>query len=329
MKWLISRTLTLLSCFLLFSMAKCQQGNTVIKGKGNTGNPKSIWATEGSSDGKYVAVGGDDSIIWIYSGIDYSLYKRFKSNSMVKGLRWHPKENLLAVANMKGVQLLDMNSETLTTVQGLRGGGRGIGWNYTGELLALADGYGVVQIMDRNGKLIRSVPKQDTKSYLSLDWHPSQNIIVTGGDEIILFDTAGHQVNTIKIRDQYTGVLSVKWHPSGDFFASGDYGHEDEGKPTLLQYWKADGTKLKEMKGHRQEIRNLRWSNDGKYVATAADALRIWNTNGDLLFSGATENNLWGIAWSKDDRFIITGTYADGKVKLWDNQARLIREIKN
>jgi WD40 repeat protein len=83
------------------------------------------------------------------------------------------------------------------------------------------------------------------------------------------------------------------------------------------------------MKGHHQEIRNLRWSNDGKHLATAADALRIWNTNGDLLHTGATENNLWGVAWSRDDRFIITGTFTDGKVKLWDNQARLIRELKN
>ena len=75
------------------------------------------------------------------------------------------------------------------------------------------------------------------------------------------------------MREQYTGILTVKWHPSGKFFASGDYGHEKEGKPTLLQYWKEDGTKHKEMNGHHEEIRNLRWSADGKYVATAADAI--------------------------------------------------------
>jgi WD40 repeat protein len=332
MNRLLSCLIIPLTCLFFFNMATCQQANTVgihNTETGNTGNPKSIWTTEWSSDGKYVAVGGDDSLVWIYNTTDFRLYKWFRTNSMVKGLRWHPKENLLAIANMKGVQLLDMNTGMMTTIQGLKGGGRGIGWNYTGELLGLADGYGVVRIFDKKGQLIRSIPKQDTKSYLSLDWHPSENIILTGGDEIILFDTAGHQLSMIKVREQYTGILSVKWHPSGDFFASGDYGHESEGKPTLLQFWKPDGTKLKEMKGHHQEIRNLRWSNDGKYVATAADALRIWNTTGDLLFTGAVENNLWGIAWSKDDRFIITGSFAEGKVKLWNNRAQLIRELKN
>ena len=83
------------------------------------------------------------------------------------------------------------------------------------------------------------------------------------------------------------------------------------------------------MNGHHEEIRNLRWSADGKYVATAADALRIWDTEGKLLYTGATEKELWGIAWSADGKFIVTGTYANGKVKLWNNRAKLLKEISN
>ena len=317
-------SLILLSCSLI-TFSQGPQLRMVFEGDGKS--PQAIWAAEWSNDGKYIAVGGDDSTIWVYKSTDHLFYRKYKANSMVKGLSWHPKENLLAIANMKGVQLLDMKTETITTAPDISTGGRAIAWNFSGELLGFADGIGMVRILDRNGKIIRSIPKHDRKSYLSIHWHPSENIIVTGGDEIILFDTSGRQLNMFKVRDQYTGILSVRWHPSGKFFASGDYGHENEGKPTLLQFWKMDGTLIKEMKGHHQEIRNLRWSNNGRFLATAADALRIWSSNGELLHTGSSEVNIWGVAWSSDDKFIVTGNYSNGRVKLWSNQARLIKEI--
>ncbi|HYE55222.1 MAG TPA: hypothetical protein VD996_10275 [Chitinophagaceae bacterium] len=289
--------------------------------------PSGVWAAEWSLNGRYIALGGDDSTIWLYNGHDYQLIRSFKSNSMARGLSWHPAEHLLAIATMKGVQLLDVSTQTLTNIPNLQTGGRGIGWNYNGQLLALADAAGQVQIMNRQGNILRTIKKHDNNSYLALDWHPTKNILVTGGDEIMLFDTTGKQLKMIKHRKEPTGILSVKWHPSGTFFASGDYGHEKEGMPTLLQFWKEDGTPIRTIKGHREEIRNLRWSKDGSRIATAADALRIWDKNGKLLFTGSSGIDLWGIAWSPDGNFIVTASFGNGQVILWNGQAKKIREL--
>ena len=290
--------------------------------------PKAIWAAEWSPDGKFIALGGDDSTLWLYKAGNYNVYKTYKLNGMLRGISWHPKENLLAVASMKGVQMLDLNTGQLTTISGLTAGGRGIGWHPKGQMLALADGRGVVQIMDKTGRVIRSIKKHNNHSYLSIDWHPTKDIVVTSSDEIILFDTTGRQLNMFRHRPENTGILSVKWHPSGEFFASGDYGHEKEGKPTLLQFWKEDGTLIKTMSGHHEEIRNLRWNHDGSLLATASDALRIWQKDGKLLHTGTCGEVLWGITWSRDNQFIVTGSYADGAVKLWDNHARLLKQIE-
>jgi WD40 repeat protein len=319
---MISQKTGLLAAIFLMGLLHFQKKQDIQK------KPAFIWATEWSKDGKYIAVGGDDSIVWIYRGTDHSLFKSYKMNSMVKGLSWHPKENKLGVANMKGIQLLDMETGNITTVPGLSTGGRGIAWNYNGELLALADGYGVVQIMNRKGHIIRSIKKHNNNSYMTVDWHPSKNILVTGSDEIILFDTSGKQLALINQRKEHTSVLSAKWHPSGEFFATGDYGHEKEGMPTLLQFWKEDGTLVKEIRGHHYaEIRNLRWSNDGNFLATASDALRTWTKKGDLLYTGESDVNIWGIAWSKEDKQIITGSFENGSIKLWTDKAALIRKI--
>lgn len=300
---------------------------TVDKEPAVNSQPSGIWAAEWSPDGKYIALGGDDSTLWLYNASDYSVYRTYKLNSMLRGLSWHPKDKLLAIASLKGVQILDLQSGQLTTVPGLKTGGRGIGWNHTGQLLALADAAGVVQIMDRHGKIIRSIKKHNNHSYLSVDWHPSKDILVAASDEIILFDASGRQLNMFTHRPEQTGILSVRWHPSGEFFASGDYGHENEGKPTLLQFWKEDGTLIKSMSGHHEEIRNLRWNRDGSLLATASDALRIWQKDGKLLYTGTCGSVLWGVAWSRDSRFIVTGSFADGAVKLWDDHARLVKQM--
>ncbi|HVE61300.1 MAG TPA: hypothetical protein VNA26_05755 [Chitinophagaceae bacterium] len=306
--------------------AFCFQNNIVDKER-FVAKPKGIWAIEWSLDGNYFALGGDDSTLWIYKASDYTLHSTFKLNSMLRGLSWHPKESLLAIANMSGIQMLDLKAKQLTTLPDIKTGGRGIGWNYTGELLALADGRGIVQIMDKRGRLIRSIKKYNNNSYMTVDWHPSKNIIVTGSDEIILFDTSGKQLKLINHRKEKTGVLTVRWHPSGEFFASGDYGHDKEGKPTLLQFWKEDGTLIKEMKGSKAEYRNIRWSNDGSLLATASDALRIWTKDGRLISTGKSNVNLWGVAWSKDNKMIATGSFENGDVKLWTNKAALVKKI--
>ena len=160
-----------------------------------------------------------------------------------------------------------------------------------------------------------------------MDWHPSKNIIVTGSDEIILFDTAGTQLKLINHRKEQTGVLSVKWHPSGEFFVSGDYGHEKEGKPTYLQFWKADGTLIKTITGHHSEIRNVSWDKSGNLLATASDVLRIYNKHGELVSTGTpTGYNLWGIDWNKNNDLIITSAF-EGNIDLWTNNGKLVRKL--
>src|SRR5215211_3167755 len=125
-------------CFLL------RTGGT--NGAGESLNFKSgkktagTWTIEWSPDEKYWATGGDDSLLYIYDASKYTVHRVFKMKNMIKGVSWHPKEKLLAVAVNGGVQLLDLDKETITTLPTLTSGGRGIGWNFNGQLLALADG---------------------------------------------------------------------------------------------------------------------------------------------------------------------------------------------
>lgn len=295
-----------------------------------------LWTVDISYDDKYIALGGDDSLLRIFTA-DLKLFSSIKTGSkgMIRAVHWHPKKNLLAISSRKGIWIMDPETGKEIQLEGDHDGSRALAWNYDGEMLAAAAGGGVVWIWNQEGKLLRTIQKTDQdgnpdkKDFLGIDWHPAKNIFTTVGDEIRVFDTSGNQVSVFKHREQQAGLLTVKWHPSGDFFVTGDYGHPKEGIPTLLQFWKPDGKLIREWNESKKEFRNIRWNRQGTYLATASDALRIWTKDGKLLHTGKQEGNnvLWGVDWISDSKKIVTVSFDGSKFQLWDDKAKLLKTI--
>lgn len=297
-------------------------GQPVLKRKAT------LWSADWSDDGLYIAIGGDDSVLTILTGVGFRLYRSYPLNTGVKVLAWNPDGNLLAIGTGMDIRLLNISSGEFKVLTG-KHGARGIDWDATGELLAVGGDDGVIFVWNKRGELKHAIKKDNNNTYLTLDWHPSKKLLITGSDEIRIFDVLHEkEIRFINHRKEHTGILTAQWHPSGDFFASGDYGHQGEGVPTLLQFWEEDGTPIKTMQGSMAEYRNIRWNKEGTLLATASDALRIWSPQGKLLYTGPSDPHdwLWGIDWSSDGSLVIT-TSGRGNIKVWNKEAVLLREI--
>lgn len=306
---------------LSFAFLACE-AQTVSK---EVHKPRDLWAITFSPDGKYYAFGGDDSTLHINSAADHQLLHQYKMNSAIKNMDWQA-DNIIAIATMKEIQLFNFSTKQFNLVQNI-GGARGMRWNKKGTVLGVA-GNGIVYLVSKEGKLLHSFKKHNNTSFMALDWHPVNNSIVTVTDEIIVFDSIGKQLAFINHRKERAGILSVAFHPSDDFFATGDYGHESEGIPTLLQFWKTDGTLIKTINGNKSEIRNLRWSPDGKLLAVASDALRIYDRDGNLVAENKTLNhNLWGITWNNTGDKIFTASFDGSHVHVWNSKAELLKQV--
>jgi WD40 repeat protein len=286
-----------------------------------------IWAIDWRFDDKFYALGGDDKILRIYRTSDMELFKAYSFPEMVRSISWHPnKERVIAVTTWGDNNgILDIVSNKFIPLD-LPHGSRAVDWNFNGELLATADNAGLIKIWNLKGELLKSIKKQDTNSYFSMDWHPTKNVIAVSGDDIRIVDTTGITLKIIKHRKEDTGVLSVRWHPSGNFLATGDYGHQNEGVETLLQFWQQDGTLIKTIHGSKSEIRNLEWVKDGRYLATASDRLRIWDVNGHLLYEAKERDGFWGLDWNNKSDSIITASFS-GNIILWTNKGKLLKII--
>ncbi|HKO76250.1 MAG TPA: hypothetical protein VJU52_03485, partial [Flavobacterium sp.] len=144
-------------------------------------------------------------------------------------------------------------------------------------------------------------------------------------DKIRLFDIEGNLLKSIKHRTEEVMLLSVAWHTSGSFFVTGDYG--DEKDKSLLQYWDEQGQLLKSIDISKGEYRNLDWNSKGNRLATASDALRIWDTNGNLISEGSSKDYLWGVSWNKNGNRIITSSM-EQRIILWNSEAERILTLE-
>lgn len=281
--------------------------------------PRGQWTLDWSADSKLIASGGDDSLVRIYNANTLAVMKAYHLNGMIRQVRWHPTNHFLFITCITPIQeILNVDTDEVVLRARIQQGARAIDWSYDGMRLAIADGEGMVRSLGIDGKEGKVFGGNDRRSYFSLDWHPSRNILVTGGDDIRLFDTETGLLKIIKHRAENTGVLVVRWHPSGEYFVSGDYGHHEEGIPSLLQFWSVDGELIKAIRASKKEYRTLAWSPDGHYLATAGDQLRIWSKSGDLIFEddSGSSANIWGMAWRSDNKKLACIDFA-GNLKTW------------
>jgi WD40 repeat protein len=49
--------------------------------------------------------------------------------------------------------------------------------------------------------------------------------------------------------------------------------------------------------------------------------LRIWDTKGNLISAGSSEDYLWGISWNKKGNRIVTSSI-EQRIVLWNNKAQ-------
>ena len=278
---------------------------------------------------QFVAGGSNDTFFKLFSSSDFQPIKTYPYKGTITQTKWHPTQNKLAVSVQDGKSqsmIFDLEKDQQVPLDSVSvEGARALGWNHTGELLAVGDYEGMFTIYDRAGNFLRRI-STGQKSIIYLDWHPNENLIVAVGEKITLYDYESESLRHIEDREEAVLMLCVDWHPSGKFFVTGDYGDFEYHYPPLLQYWTYDGQRIQSIEESKAEYRNAKWSSDGMLLATTSDKMRLWNTEGELVAEDSTQHLLWGLDWQADGSKLLA-TDTQRKIICWDrNLERLIEQ---
>lgn len=294
-------TILLLIIFTCFSCKKQEKAEPIKN------NDFWYWTAVYNKNLNSLALGGTKDTLEIYNSSDTKTPIKIPVKGTITKLAWHPYKNKIAVTTQIADTLsfiLDLDSNTRTYLN-VEAGARGLQWNSDGGKLALGGNDGNLYIFESNGLLLKRV-EQKQKVITDISWSPDDATIVSVGHHVSIYDIKKGTNENLNARDEEVLQLCVEWHPSGNFFVTGDYGDYDFNYPALLQFWDKTGNKLKSIERSKAEYRNIKWSSDGEQLATASDALRIWSKDGNLIREIESDNLLWGLSWKDQYSLFIT-----------------------
>jgi WD40 repeat protein len=289
-----------------------------------------LWTVSWHPNKDQVVVGGTQDTLRLFSTTNYQLLNNYLFEGTITKVKWHPTKHKLAIS-MQGekskTSIFNLDSNKRIALDSINDfGARAIGWNKTGKILAVGDYDGFLTFFDEDGKRIKKI-STNQKSIIGLDWHPTKDLVVAVGDKISIYDFSTDAISPIEDRKEEVLMLCVAWHPSGNFFVTGDYGDFDKNHPPLLQFWSFEGKNIKRIKHSTSEFRDLKWSEDGTLLATASEKIRLWDKQGNLISEKSSPDLLWGVDWNKAGTKLIT-TDKKGSIVVWDKQLNKLNELK-
>lgn len=183
-------------------------------------------------------------------------------------------------------------------------------WSPTGKMLAAASVGGPVTLFDADGRVLHTLAGHGFGT-ASLSWRADGSLLATAGQDgkVRLWDTAtGAERAALSAGAAW--VEHVRWHPSGDRFASA------AGKK--LKLWSADGAHLRDYPDHRATIADLAWRpGSGELTSATYGGAYVWPAEGaEPTHRLEWQGSVLKLAWAPDGSRLAHGNQ-DATVHFW------------
>ncbi len=270
-----------------------------------------------SPDGRLVAAGGSDGVIYLWRSGDFELVNTLKRHTVITTVAFSSDSRLLLSSGLDGlICLWDVASGAL--VGAVDTPERPIictALHPDGTIVAAAGTDETVRVWEwRSGVLLGLLRAPSVLTGLA--YSPDGRTLVSVGDEraICLWDTAD---NTLRQqRHGHAGkVEAVAFHPDGELFATG-------GEDGRICLWDLHNrAPLHTLDGHTDFVLSLAFASDGELLAScgADQVARIWSVTSGALRRVITGHRGWvnAVAFGANGHTVITGGY-DQSVRIWN-----------
>ena len=279
-----------------------------------------------SPDGKQLAFSGADATIKICDAdLDHVSSALSGHANGVWGVAWNSLGSQLVSGSFdQTVKLWDVVSETeIKTFRGHGGLVFGVCFSPDDQHVASAGFDHSTRIWDIAVDPGTLTLKGHTDRVRGASWSPdaSQLASVSADGSLRIWDDSGQQARTVTASQHELGIEAVCWSPDGTRIATAGYDR-------AVTVWDAaTGSRLLSMQlpggpaGSRdgEQLLSVAWSPDGRYLASAGQAITIWDAHtGDQVrqWTGHTAE-VRCVAWSPDGARLASGS-RDDTVRVWD-----------
>ncbi|MDA3890394.1 MAG: caspase family protein [Salinivirgaceae bacterium] len=294
-----------------------------------TAKKHKVWCIAYSTDGKYLASGGDDGTIIVYKTDTYGEIGRFSGlkDVPISVCFSHDGKKLAAGGKDNKVTIWDLASHNqLLILKGHKGAIVKIEYSPDDKLIATASYDKTIKLWNAQTGQLKSTLKGHTKEVNSLSFSPNGDKIASGsGDKTIkIWDVASASLS-LNIPAHTNWVRTVVYSPDGSLIASG-------GDDRQIHLWDAiSGNKLNTFKGHKNWISSLDFSPDGNYLISGClDNILILTDikTGKMVFQSAKQNNkIIAVDFNPNGQNFAFAALLDPDLQVWNTSDLLIKPM--
>ncbi|HLF32960.1 MAG TPA: hypothetical protein VI583_01905 [Cyclobacteriaceae bacterium] len=185
----------------------------------------------------------------------------------------------------------------------------------SGNSLAVADGDRLKTFSSESGNLSFTLPVVHKGQILSFDISRDNTMLVSGGRDslMVYWNLVDRQLSRI-INPSIGLITSIKISSAGKLIAAG-------GTARKLVIYDFSGNKVREYNDHSDDITDIAFSNDGRYLATAGadNMIFLYDNHAGIRLTGLARHTRWvrSISFNFDNTKLIS-CGDDSKVVIWN-----------
>ena len=286
-----------------------------------------VWAVDWSPDGKYIVSGSHDGTTHVWNAataqrlLSYrSATKPAISDNWALGVAWSPDSKKIGIGFIDGtVQVVDIISGELIHTYGQHPSPPiyAVTWSPKGDYIAMSGGdVKVYEVASQ--KLITTFDKH-TDTVVTVTWSPDGKWLASGsvdgkakvwnpftGEEQLNYTGHSSELRTVAWSHDSTRIVSSSWDHTVKVWEA-TTGH------TLYSYSEQPVPQLMD---------SAAWSHNDKYIALGGHDiyLRICDAGTGRVLQSFDAYPVYSLAWSPDDKLIVTGGISEKRVQVWKVQ---------
>ena len=296
-------------------------GTTVATYRGHTG---SVYALSWSLSGQYIASGGEDTTVQVWSTTSAQSLYTYRGNAgllnSVFAVAWSPDIRYIASGCAdKMVQVWEAaTGNHLFTYRGHAARVLTVSWSPDGKSIASGSADKTVQVWGIAPEAYLYTYFGHTATIFSAAWSPDGHLIASGGaDKTVQVWEATTGKSVAMYHGHSNAVYSISWSPDGKYIVSG-------GADRTVQVWEATtGKHIYTYNGHTgllYTVSTVAWSPVGNRVVSGStdSTVHVWDaTTGDnvYIYHGHT-GIIYTAQWSPDATYIASAG-GDSTVRVW------------